>query len=668
MNTSESHISAHTSPSVNTPATPASHTANASSRVCPTEATLDTMARGWCPGLSRPMASGDGLLARVHPPHGSLTPEQALALAEAAHREGNGLIDITTHANLQIRGVKPSTHTALRARLAPLGLDDAGRRAPYRATVLSPLAGLDGAEQMDGLALADRVETMAHAVALPPKFLIAVDSGGSFPLNHLNPDLRLAATAPGYLQLFLAGSPTLCTAPLLVEQALAALPHLLEKLAHTLAQSGVRRVRMLTGNARRATLVQAGLMEAGLPDMKEADAQENDGVRPAVQQLFHAGTTNATGTSTGTLAADVLSGNAHPHPEQAGPPMPPVSTTDAMQTGTGTPGEIHAGFERPTSARHIAAEAARLHPGQARTATAAIASSDAQVGDSTVRPMQPHPEQASTPTLSGPAASTKQDLRDEHDSGRIEASGISLHAPAIRSSFHAIEDDVLADIASGPKPPAGLAHPGAEQPFLQTTQRPRPSAPRAGTVRLKAGTYALFAAPPFGQMSARALEGVARLAQDLGLAEIRLSPLRGIVLTGLAPAMLAEARTRLDTLGLIIRADDSRLRILTCAGAPACSRALCNSHSLASQLAAHLRPATGAEDIHLSACLKGCARRGPAPLTLVAQAGGFAVIPDGGPLDTPVLVLSFPEILHRLSTLPAGRALREAFVKDHSAR
>lgn len=521
MSTSQSHIFAHTSPSAHAPAAPApaaatSHMAANTPRVCPTEALLDTMARGWCPGLSRPMASGDGLLARVHPPHGALTPEQALALAEAAHREGNGLIDITSHANLQIRGVRPATHAALRARLAPLGLDDEGRRAPYRATVLSPLAGRDGAELVDGRALAERVEAMAGAILLPPKFLIAVESGGSFALGHLNPDLRLAATAPGFLELVLAGKPALGTSPLPMARVLAALPHLLETVATTLAQAGVRRVRMLTGNARRSLLVQAGLMEADRPE---------------------------------------------------GAARQPIA------------------LPRPVP--------------------------DSDIG------------------------------------------------------FRATEDAGPAEIMSGERP---ASSPRAIEAQATVPKPPQPGAHRVGTVQLRDGTFALFAAPPFGQMSARALEGIARLAQDLGLAEIHLTPLRGIVLTGLAPAVLGQARTRLDTLGFIIRADDARLRILTCAGAPACARALCNSHALASQLAAHLRPSSGTEDIHLSACLKGCARRGPAPLTLVAQPGGFGIIPDGGPLDAPATVLSFPEILHRLSILPAGRPLREAFVKDHPAR
>ena len=51
--------------------------------------------RGWCPGLSRPMPTGDGLLARVHPPRGRLTRDQAHAVAEGARRFGNGHLDLT---------------------------------------------------------------------------------------------------------------------------------------------------------------------------------------------------------------------------------------------------------------------------------------------------------------------------------------------------------------------------------------------------------------------------------------------------------------------------------------------------------------------------------------------------------------------------------------------
>ena len=65
--------------------------------------------RGWCPSLDRPMPTGDGLLARVHPPLGRLTGAQMRAVAEGARRHGNGHIDITARANLQVRGLTVQT-------------------------------------------------------------------------------------------------------------------------------------------------------------------------------------------------------------------------------------------------------------------------------------------------------------------------------------------------------------------------------------------------------------------------------------------------------------------------------------------------------------------------------------------------------------------------------
>ena len=48
--------------------------------------------KGWCPGVLRPMQSGDGLLARVRPWCGALRLDEAKGLADAAERFGNGPI------------------------------------------------------------------------------------------------------------------------------------------------------------------------------------------------------------------------------------------------------------------------------------------------------------------------------------------------------------------------------------------------------------------------------------------------------------------------------------------------------------------------------------------------------------------------------------------------
>ena len=40
--------------------------------------------KGWCPGVLRPMQSGDGLIARLRPCGGAIGLAEASALADAA--------------------------------------------------------------------------------------------------------------------------------------------------------------------------------------------------------------------------------------------------------------------------------------------------------------------------------------------------------------------------------------------------------------------------------------------------------------------------------------------------------------------------------------------------------------------------------------------------------
>jgi precorrin-3B synthase len=205
------------------------------------------------------MATGDGLLVRVHPPGGVLGAEQVRTLAAAARRHGNGLADVTGRGNLQLRGVGAETHPALAADLARAGLADPRPGAgPQRLTLAAPLAGLDPAEPLDAAALAAAIEALAPD-GLPPKTLVAVESG-----TRLDPraDLRLAALGPDRLALGLAGpSGTEWVGTLAADDAPAAA----ERILSGLAASGARRLRDLDAAARRALAAGLGPPEAPPP-------------------------------------------------------------------------------------------------------------------------------------------------------------------------------------------------------------------------------------------------------------------------------------------------------------------------------------------------------------------------------------------------------------------
>ncbi|MEL6769063.1 MAG: hypothetical protein AAFP17_17930, partial [Pseudomonadota bacterium] len=59
--------------------------------------------RGWCPSAERPMLSGDGLIVRLRPPLGRIEAGAFLALCTTAERYGNGILEVTSRASLQLR-------------------------------------------------------------------------------------------------------------------------------------------------------------------------------------------------------------------------------------------------------------------------------------------------------------------------------------------------------------------------------------------------------------------------------------------------------------------------------------------------------------------------------------------------------------------------------------
>ncbi|KLK92485.1 hypothetical protein AA309_14205 [Microvirga vignae] len=166
------------------------------------------MRRGWCPGVRRPMATGDGLLVRLHLLGGSLPADRARLVAGAARKHGNGHLDITGRGNLQIRGVRDETYPALLALLEREGLVEPEGNGPPHPAVTSPLAGIDPHDRFDALALARAIEDRARSIdGLPAKFFIAVDGGGSMPLDAIGADLHLLAQGEGNAAAFGVASP-----------------------------------------------------------------------------------------------------------------------------------------------------------------------------------------------------------------------------------------------------------------------------------------------------------------------------------------------------------------------------------------------------------------------------------------------------------------------------
>lgn len=158
--------------------------------------------RGWCPGALRPMETGDGLLVRVRPSGGIVSSAAARVLADCAETYGNGLLDLSNRANIQIRGVSGDTFPMLIERLQSAGLvDDNEVAESVRNIIMSPLGGVDPTALIDprGLAfeLENRLKNFVHGSEIPSKFGFSIDAGGVFSLWSQGADIRLEAVADG---------------------------------------------------------------------------------------------------------------------------------------------------------------------------------------------------------------------------------------------------------------------------------------------------------------------------------------------------------------------------------------------------------------------------------------------------------------------------------------
>ncbi|KFL26487.1 hypothetical protein JP74_12095 [Devosia sp. 17-2-E-8] len=208
-----------------------------------------------CPGLYRLAPARDGGICRVKVALGTLDAAQARALAAASRQWGNGIVEITSRANLQLRGIAVTDGDALARRLLDAGLGATSSGADdVRNVMVSPSYGIDDQALLDtapiARALLSLLDQRADFHALSPKFSILVDGGeATAPLHHPN-DIWLAAVTRDTFALGLGG--TLRDSPLGTVQAenvVATLATIIERFLAT----GASRMRQLGDRARELT-------------------------------------------------------------------------------------------------------------------------------------------------------------------------------------------------------------------------------------------------------------------------------------------------------------------------------------------------------------------------------------------------------------------------------
>ncbi|HJQ44150.1 MAG TPA: hypothetical protein VJ831_13765, partial [Jatrophihabitantaceae bacterium] len=106
-------------------------------------ASVDRGDRDRCPGTLTVHEAADGGLARIRIPGGFVTARQLRAIASASREIGNGIVELTSRGNVQVRGIPAGSERELGDRLAAAGLLPSESHELVRNIVASPLAGLD---------------------------------------------------------------------------------------------------------------------------------------------------------------------------------------------------------------------------------------------------------------------------------------------------------------------------------------------------------------------------------------------------------------------------------------------------------------------------------------------------------------------------------------------
>jgi precorrin-3B synthase len=166
---------------------------------------MTTLRRGECPGVTHPLPTGDGWLARLVP-FAPIALADIAALCKASLAHGNGMLEITQRGNLQVRGLSAASAPRFAALVQTLNLP-ADTRVPL---LTSPLLGLDADEVLDGCALFDELRAAVGRCAaiadIHPKVSVIFDGGGALRLDEVAADVRINLISANSVEIRLAGN------------------------------------------------------------------------------------------------------------------------------------------------------------------------------------------------------------------------------------------------------------------------------------------------------------------------------------------------------------------------------------------------------------------------------------------------------------------------------
>jgi ferredoxin-nitrite reductase len=137
---------------------------------------------------------------------------------------------------------------------------------------------------------------------------------------------------------------------------------------------------------------------------------------------------------------------------------------------------------------------------------------------------------------------------------------------------------------------------------------------------------------PVGKLTGSQMRGLAKIAQDLGDGDIRLTVWQNLLISGVADTAVALAITAVEKLGLTVKASQLRAGLVACTGNSGCKFAASDTKRHAVEIADWCEPRVDVDtpfNVHLTGCHHSCAQHYISDIGLIA-----AKVPAGEGDDT----------------------------------
>ncbi|MGF1540991.1 MAG: precorrin-3B synthase [Pleurocapsa sp.] len=164
-----------------------------------------------CPGLFYNTSALDGIIYRLRTPGGIIDSNQCRSLADLSESLGDGFVQITNRANLQVRAINKISFDVLQ-HLQAIALAAQNNKIDHLRNIMSsPTAGIDQSQLIDTLplvkALDKYISSHPHLAELPPKFSVGFNGGEAVSIANFHNEILFVAVQEDlnvYFRLYLS--------------------------------------------------------------------------------------------------------------------------------------------------------------------------------------------------------------------------------------------------------------------------------------------------------------------------------------------------------------------------------------------------------------------------------------------------------------------------------